>query len=138
LDNGGNPAAELQREMMKRMQRQMGALQLKMGDVEAASSIRLRDDQGSIEMNLSNGSREGRVFDNEGKLLWEGPYDTEQDKAAVPDGIRERIERLNFDIGGKGNRMELRIGPRGFRPLDQLEPDLEEAPAEKQPKKAED
>lgn len=120
--DGENPAAELQAEMMKRMQRQMGGIQLKMGDIDAVSSIRLLDDEGSIEMKQSNGSKEARVYDKQGELLWEGPYDTEQDKAAVPDDIRERIERLNFDIRGNGKEMQLRLNPNRFRPLDQVEP----------------
>ncbi|MGB1129565.1 MAG: hypothetical protein ACPG4K_05915, partial [Haloferula sp.] len=70
----------------------------------------------------SNGSKEARVYDKQGELLWEGPYDTEQDKAAVPDDIRERIERLNFDIRGNGKEMQLRLNPNRFRPLDQVEP----------------
>lgn len=126
--DGENPAAELQAEMMKRMQRQMGGFELQMGDIDAVSSIRLLDDEGSIEMKQSNGSKEAKVFDKQGKLLWEGPYDTEQDKAAVPDGIRERIESLDFDIRGNGQGMQLRLGPNRFRPLDDIEPD-EDIPA---------
>ncbi len=60
-------------------------------------------------MKQSKGSKESRVFDKEGKLLWEGPYDTEQDKAAVPDDIRERIERLDFDINHKGGQFPSHI-----------------------------
>ena len=119
------------RQMMKRMQRQMGGMQLKLDGFDAESTIRLLDDEGSIEMKQSNGNKEARVFGKDGKLLWEGPYDTEADKAAVPDDIRERIERLNFDIGGNG--MKLRIDPGRFRPLDEIEPEIEpeEEPAEK-------
>ncbi|MBK1826059.1 S1C family serine protease [Haloferula rosea] len=115
------------RQMMQRMQRQMGGMQLKLDGFDAESTIRLLDDEGSIEMKQSNGNKEARVFGKDGKLLWEGPYDTEADKAAVPDDIRERIERLNFDIGGEG--MKLRIDPGRFRPLDEIEP--EDEPAEK-------
>jgi hypothetical protein len=53
-------------------------------------------------------------------MLFEGPWDTEQDKAAAPEDIRERIEGMN-----QGNRFHFR--------LDQLpEPDLE-IPEEEKP-----
>jgi len=123
-------AGEMHKKMMQRMQRQMGGMQLRFDGIDAESSIRLLDDEGSIEMKRADGSKEARVFGKDGELLWEGPYDTDQDKAAVPDDIRERIERLNFDIGGgiEANGMKLRIEPGRFRPLDEIEPDLEEEP----------
>ena len=113
----------LQREMRQRMQEQMqnmGNLQLEMnGNIE--SSVRLLDNHGSIEMKSRNGHREVKVFDKAGNLIWEGPYDTEQDKAAVPDDIRKRIERLNFNI--EDNGLKLRFQRGQFRQLNELDPE---------------
>ena len=130
LEWGEGAPGEMQRKLMQRMQRQMGGMKLNFDGAEASSSIRLLDDEGSIEMNQSNGSKEAKVFDKDGKLLWEGPYDTEQDKAAVPDDIRERIERLNVDI--KGDGMQLRIVPERFLPLEEIEPEVEEVPLDEE------
>ena len=115
---------KLQREMRQRMQdmqeqmQNMGNLQLEMnGNIE--SSVRLLDNHGSIEMKSRNGHREVKVFDKAGNLIWEGPYDTEQDKAAVPDDIRKRIERLNFNIEDNGIKLRFQRGQ--FRQLEELD-----------------
>ncbi len=126
MDPNAGLGDQLQRGLMQRLQQEM--LDPDMGmklDIGAQSSIRLLDEEGSIEMNSRDGHKEARVYDKAGELLWEGPYDTEQDKAAVPDGIRERLEKLNFDMDFKGNGLKLRLGPNRFRPLDEM--DLREA-----------
>lgn len=73
------------------------------------TSITLMDNDGSITMQTRDGKKEVTVKDKAGKTLFEGPYQTEQDKAAVPEEIRERIERLN--IGDGANGLDLRIMP---------------------------
>lgn len=122
---GDNLGGDLERQLMERMREMqgrlgnLGNLQMKMGG-GVESSVRLLDDQGSIEMKTRDGSRQAKVYDQDGNLIWEGPYDTEQDKAAVPDEIRERLERLNFDIGEGG--IQMRLNQERFRRLDDLEP----------------
>ncbi|WP_425510995.1 S1C family serine protease [Haloferula helveola] len=132
VDPGNAAGNQVQEELMKRLRQQMrgggNGMQMKF-DFNAESSVRLMDDKGSVEMKSVDGHKEVKAYDKEGKLLWEGPYDTEQDKAAVPDDIRERIERLNVDMNFEGRGLKLRVGPDRFRPLDQLEEDLP-APAE--------
>lgn len=126
LENNGGMADQLQRGLMRRLEKEMGAngMQMKKLDgLDAETTFRFLDEEGSVEMTQRNGHKEVRVCDKAGELLWEGPYDTEQDKAAVPDGIRERLERLNigmeldFNDGG----MKLRLGPNRFRPLQELD-----------------
>ena len=51
------------------------------------------------------------LYAKAGKVLFDGPYETEQDKAAVPEEMRERLDRL--DIDKRGNGMKLRILPMG-------------------------
>ncbi|MCH7226787.1 S1C family serine protease [Haloferula sp. A504] len=126
LDLEGGAANKLQMNLMQRLEKEMlnPGMQLKLGgDVAAESSIRLLDEEGSIEMSSRDGHKEARVYGQDGELLWEGPYDTPQDKAAVPDGIRERLEKLNFDMDFGGNGLKLRLGPNRFRPLDELNHD---------------
>jgi len=114
--------AGLPKEFLQRIPRRLGEGGNFEFDFNAESTIRLMDDQGSIEMRSSDGHKEAKVFDKEGNLLWEGPYDTDADKAAVPDDIRERIEKLNVDLDFKGHGLRLQLGPERFRRLDELEP----------------
>ena len=123
LDNGGGLEDDWQRDILKRveeMRARGGGIDFE--HLRAESSVRLLDDQGSVEVKGVDGSKEVRVFDKAGKLTWEGPYDTEQDKAAVPEDIRERIDKvnINMDFGGKG--IQLRMGPQRFRPLEEVDP----------------
>jgi len=68
------------------------------------------DAEGSIEMKSQDDSKEVTVLDKNNNVVWNGPWDTEQDKAAAPDDIRERIERSNF--GGRAPGIRLNINPR--------------------------
>ncbi|MGE9289988.1 MAG: S1C family serine protease [Puniceicoccales bacterium] len=113
-----NFGGDLQEELMQRMQRQMRGMQLNFGALEGESTIRLFDDLGSIEMRKSAGHTEAKVFDKQGELLWQGPFDTEEEKSEAPEGIRDRIERLDFNFEGNGLRM--RMGPNRFRSLEDM------------------
>lgn len=74
-------------------------------------SMRLEDGEGSIEMKMTDGQRELAIRDKEGKLLFEGPYDSEIDKAALPEEYRERVEKLDM---GQGNGFQLRLNGGDF------------------------
>lgn len=63
----------------------------------AQTSITLMDDEGSVTVQSINGKREVIVKNKEGEVMFEGPYQTEQDKAAVPDNIRGRLDKINID-----------------------------------------
>ncbi len=112
----------------KRMQQMLQGLELRnlpgadlpgIGGFEmkgtSSSSIRMMDENGSVELKSRDGNKEVRVFGKDGKLQWEGPYDTPQDKEAVPEDIRARIDRLNIDTDFKGNGLRLRMAPRAVR-----------------------
>lgn len=83
---------------------------------DMASSINLMDDQGSIELKKTNDGSEVKVRDKAGKETWSGPWDTEQDKAAAPPEIRERIERMNVQVM-PGLKMKPNVEPE--EPQDQ-------------------
>lgn len=74
------------------------------------ATFRLMDNDGSIEMKSSDGSKEITVRDHAGKVTWSGPWDTEQDKAAAPKDIRERIDKFKFDDGMRGGGFRFRMG----------------------------
>ena len=87
-----------------------GAFQFK-----SSSTIRVLDDEGSVELESQDGGKTVRVFGKDGTVQWEGPYDTLQDKDAAPPEVRERIDRLNIDMDFKGNGLRLRMLP-GMNP----------------------
>jgi len=112
----------------KRVQQMLQGMQMpempEFGDLEkgglqmngtSSSSIRMLDENGSVELKSQDGNKQVRVFGKDGKVQWEGPYDTPADKEAVPKDVRERIDRLNIDMDFKGNGLRLRMAPRGVR-----------------------
>ncbi|HEY8961373.1 MAG TPA: hypothetical protein VIM57_04145, partial [Luteolibacter sp.] len=78
----------------------------------SASSIRLLDDQGSVEIKSRNGGTEVKVLDKQGKEVWSGPWNSEQEKSAAPKDVRDRVERLNVDMDSGNSGLRLRMGPR--------------------------
>lgn len=92
---------------------------------QAGTSITMMDDQGSVTVKTIDGKKEVIVKDKAGEVIFEGPYQTEQDKAAVPDDIRERLQRLSFGDDMK-NGLRLQILPGGVMPPP-ADPDEDEA-----------
>lgn len=103
------------RQMKERMEKAMQGLnapELKVdGNIDAhqGATIRLMDEQGSIELKSSDGSKEVTIRDKQNNITWTGPWDTEQDKAAAPDDVRKRVERLNLDTKFEGNGLRLKL-----------------------------
>jgi len=80
-------------------------------NLNADSSITMSDGEGSVTMKSTNGQKEIMVKDEQGEMIFEGPYNTAQDKAALPDDIRDRVSKLNFgENGGKGFRFKVMPG----------------------------
>lgn len=110
-------------EMQKKVERMLGAAAAggagmpKQMNFQSASTIRLLDEKGSVELKSKDGGKEVRVLDKEGNESWSGPWDTEQDKAAAPAEVRSRIERLNIDMDFKGNGLRLRMQPQIVPPV---------------------
>ncbi len=68
----------------------------KMFNFNAQSSMTVMDDEGSVTIKVTDGHHEVMVKDKSGKVLFDGPYETAKDKAAVPDDVRGRIDNINF------------------------------------------
>jgi hypothetical protein len=108
-------------EMLKNLPKQGKGIHLNM---KSMGSVELLDEEGSVKMKMRDGGREVEVHNKAGELLYEGPWDNEQDKAAVEPEIRERIENLNMGANGKGFRLQ--IGPNNMGlDLDGLDADEE-------------
>lgn len=77
------------------------------------ATIKIMDQQGKIEINTQDGSKELTVCDQNGNVTWRGPWDTAQDKAAAPAEVRKRVEGLHLESGSNGNglRFQMRQAP---------------------------
>jgi serine protease Do len=108
------------REMRQRMEKALGRIQLQAPgfggkiEVHQGATFKMMDEQGSVEIKSNEGSKEVTVRDKENEITWNGPWDTDQDKAAAPDDIRARVERLNINGNFKGNGFRFRMGPGGI------------------------
>jgi serine protease Do len=71
--------------------------------LQQSSTIRMVDGEGTIEIKSVGKNSEVTIRDKANEIVWAGPWDTPQDKAAAPDNIRNRIERLNINNGGGVN-----------------------------------
>lgn len=60
------------------------------------STMLFKDAEGSVELKTVNGGKEVTIRDLNDQILFEGPYDSEQDKTAVPDIYQERLKKLNL------------------------------------------
>jgi serine protease Do len=73
------------------------------------ANVRMNDGQGSVEVKSKEGSKKVTIRDQQGNVTWSGPWDTEQDKAAAPDDVRQRVDSLNIDSTFKGGGLRLRM-----------------------------
>ena len=74
-------------------------------DMNAESSVTWSDGHGTITMKMKDGQTEVLVRDDKGGVVYDGPWETDQDKAAVKPEVRERIE--NMGVKKQGNQLQL-------------------------------
>lgn len=119
-------------DRIRDMRKRIGAMELQIGGlgnqgaqgmgkirIHNGASVRMMDNNGSVELKSNNDGKEVTVRDPDDKVTWSGPWDTEQDKAAAPADIRQRIERLNI-VNGNRNGFRFNMGMGGIIP----QPDL--------------
>lgn len=79
--------------------------------MNASTSFTMSDHEGSITMKTVDGKKEVVIRDKEGKIVFDGPYDTAQDKAALPDDLSARVNKLNLnEIEANDFQVEIRPG----------------------------
>ncbi len=95
------------------------------GELQLQNSavFRMMDEQGSIEMKSVDGGKEVTLRDKNDKVIWSGPWDTQQDKAAAPPDARARIDKLNLDNNFQGGGIRLHFGGQGAIIPDLVAPD---------------
>lgn len=69
------------------------------GNVRFNSSVSItrHDDEGSITIKTIDGLKEIFVKNARGKIIYQGEYQTAEDKAAVPDDIHQRLVEMNLN-----------------------------------------
>ncbi|MEO5712122.1 MAG: PDZ domain-containing protein [Luteolibacter sp.] len=118
LDLHDDPAGQLPpvmgnalQEMKKQMEKALGAPPvMNAGGIHLqGGTVRMRDPEGSVEVKANDGSKEVTIRDNADKVIWTGPWDTEQDKAAAPADVRKRVDNLHLNGGANGNGIHLQL-----------------------------
>ena len=124
-DQAMDPRALLGQGMQKRLQEMMRGMENFPNPEDIANqaganfsfkssgTIRIMDGEGSVEVNSSDDKKQVRVLGRDGKVQWEGPYNTDEDKAKVPAEYRDRLDHLNIDMNFKGKG--IRLMPRQQR-----------------------
>ncbi|MCU0751783.1 MAG: PDZ domain-containing protein [Akkermansiaceae bacterium] len=117
FENAAPQMEDALREMRKRMDDAMQGVRIPEPPqggirIHRDATFRLMDDQGSIELKSNDGGKEITARDKDNHITWNGPWDTEQDKAAAPEDIRQRVERLNIDDADNGIRLNFRAVPQ--------------------------
>jgi serine protease Do len=79
------------------------------GQMHSASTIKMMDGQGSVEIKSSNDTKNVTVRDNQGNSIWSGPWNSAQDKDSAPPEIRKRVESLNLRGNSNHNGLHLQM-----------------------------
>ncbi len=71
-----------------------------------SASMRMSDDEGSVEISRKDESLTACVKDPKGKIIFDGPINTPAEREALPEPVRNRIEQLEQSaqaVGHPGN-----------------------------------
>jgi hypothetical protein len=90
----------------------------------------MRDNDGSVEVTGEVEDREVTVWDLSNKIIYEGPWVTPQDKAAPPEEMRRRIERVEKTFALRLQRQPFALPQRAPNPAPRprVRPKVEEDP----------
>ncbi len=98
------------------------------------NGFKMRDNDGSVEVSGEVEDREVTVWDLSNKIIYEGPWVTPQDKAAPPQKMRRRIERVEKTFALRLQRQPFALPQRvpNPAPRPQVRPKVEEDPRPKE------
>lgn len=87
-----------------------GALKLQQ---QSSATFRMQDADGSVEVKSVDGAKEVTIRDRQNQVVWSGPWDTDQDRAAAPAEVRSRMQGVNLDpkFKGQGLRLQPNLTP---------------------------
>lgn len=103
-------------QMRKRMEKALEGMNAKIvpgipnAEIKQQATIVMSDPEGTVELHSKDGNKEVTVRDHDKNIVWSGPWETQQDKAAAPEDVRKRIDRLRIDTNFRGNGIRLQMG----------------------------
>ena len=65
------------------------------------SQMLVTDDEGTLEWSEENGQKSLRVTDPVGKILFDGPIDTDEERESLPPSVARRLEKMEQNINLK-------------------------------------
>jgi hypothetical protein len=82
--------------------------------VSHASTTRMTwsDSDGSGELVIENGKKRITMKDRDGREIFSGPVDTDEQRKSLPGEVRERLERMEKSVKGEVNRAGRAAGER--------------------------
>ena len=97
------------------------AIQTQRAAANTKSVTRIQSDEGKITITDTDGKRQATVTSPEDDPLFEGPINTDEERAKVPPAILERIEKTEKDIKAGANPAkgvkELQVWPGTAKPF---------------------
>jgi hypothetical protein len=65
------------------------------------SQMMVTDDEGTLEWSEENGKKSLRVTDPVGKILFDGPIDSEEERESLPPSVARRLEKMEQNMNLK-------------------------------------
>lgn len=90
----------------------------------AQARVMMKDDNGQVEISSENGARVLTAKDKDGKVTFTGPIDTPEQRQAIPEELRKKVERMQLRHRAEASAGGVRAnnggpfpdGPRGPAP----------------------
>ncbi len=83
---------------------------------QSSATFRMMDNDGSIEVTSTNGAKEVTVRDKQDGVVWSGPWNTEAERSAAPQQVRDRMQSLNLDTGAGGPGLKFNFNGKAADP----------------------
>lgn len=104
-----NAMQELRQKLQEEMKEGANGKPGMIPNLKQSATMKMIDQQGSIELQTKDGKQELTVRDLDNDILWSGPWNTDEDKAKAPEEIRERAGKLKIMKVQPGQlKMEIR------------------------------
>jgi len=94
------PPSDILREVRPGGQAEIRRLQPQGGVVynTGSAKFRMKDEQGEIEISNVDGKRVLVAKSPSGETIFDGPIETEEQRAALPESVREKIKRIDVRV----------------------------------------
>ncbi len=79
---------------------------------QGSATLKMRDQDGSIEVKSKDGAKEITLRDQQDNVVWSGPWNTEEERSAAPDNVRRRMESLNLDTSSPGGGLRFQFNKK--------------------------